>query len=539
MLKNVLLVGALVLGITGWTVQGQQISVDQAIDRVSQREAQLMRTLRQYTPTIETYVQDMHPDNDLGMTVVADHYFLGKAILSQDKIEVPTKLKDLKNPKKKNAKPHEVKLGNLSGVFPKESVADGFLRMIYVDPEGSFDRQHYHFDYVRREFLGDVRCLVFDVTPVQGLKGDHFLGRVWVEDQDYTIVRFNGANVPDEHPKGYRLHFDSWRVNVAPGVWVPSYVYSAESDVHDLMWSHVRFRAQTRLWGYNIRRSIGEADRSQAESQRAREREAEDKAMDRLQTAGLLAPPGEVDKILATVVNNLEVSNNLDIEPDVECHVLLTSTLESFTIGHSIVISRGLLDVLPDEASLATVLAHELGHILAAPSFGDEWAFSDWNVFPTDEGFNHFDLPINQHQEELANAKSVELLAKSPYKDKLWVAGKFLQVLDSQSKGLPNLVSPHVESRAVIANQLMNAAPRPAGSNASDVAVLAMGSRIKLDPWTDQVDVLKSKPVALLTRQEQQPFQIGPYMPYLYRQTATGGGAQKLSPPKSSGSGQQ
>src|SRR5207244_6109737 len=60
--------------------------------------------------------------------------------------------------------------------------------------------------------------------------------------------------------------------------------------------------------------------------------------------------------------NNLEVTNNLDIQPEVRCRVLLTSTLESFTIGHTIVLSRGLIDVLPDEASLATMVAHELGH---------------------------------------------------------------------------------------------------------------------------------------------------------------------------------
>ena len=41
---------------------------------------------------------------------------------------------------------------------------DGFLQMIFIDTNG-FDRQHYKFDYVRREFLGEVRCLVFDVTP--------------------------------------------------------------------------------------------------------------------------------------------------------------------------------------------------------------------------------------------------------------------------------------------------------------------------------------------------------------------------------------
>ena len=77
------------------------------------------------------------------------------------------------------------------------------------------------------------------------------------------------------------------------------------------------------------------------------EQQAEENAVERLQKIGLLAPSGEVDKILATVVNNLLVTNNIDLQSDIRCRVLLTSPLESFTIGHTIVISRGLLDVLP------------------------------------------------------------------------------------------------------------------------------------------------------------------------------------------------
>jgi Zn-dependent protease with chaperone function len=79
---------------------------------------------------------------------------------------------------------------------------------------------------------------------------------------------------------------------------------------------------------------------------------------------GLLAPQGDVETVLETVVNNLEVTNNLDIQPVVRCRVLLTSTLESFTIGHTIVLSRGLIDVLPDEVSLANMRAHEMVHIV-------------------------------------------------------------------------------------------------------------------------------------------------------------------------------
>src|ERR1700682_6225731 len=99
-------------------------------------------------------------------------------------------------------------------------------------------------------------------------------------------------------------------------------------------------------------------------AQRNWDRKAEDNVVDRLERLGLLAPVGEVDKVLDTVVNNIEVTNNLDVQPEIRCRVMLTAPLESYNIGHTIVISRGFLDTLPDEASLAAVLAHELGHIL-------------------------------------------------------------------------------------------------------------------------------------------------------------------------------
>ena len=80
---------------------------------------------------------------------------------------------------------------------------------------------------------------------------------------------------------------------------------------------------------------------------------------------------------METVVNNLEVTNNLDVEPDVHCRVMLTGTLEMFSIGHTIVLSRGLIDVLPDEASLATMLAQELADIIMTKPSTDQWGFND------------------------------------------------------------------------------------------------------------------------------------------------------------------
>ena len=127
---------------------------------------------------------------------------------------------------------------------------DGFLQMIFIDTNG-FDKQHYKFDYVRREFLGEVRCLVFDVTPQEKSGKGRFLGRIWVEDQDFNIVRFNGAYGGGGHSSWY-FHFDSWRTNVQPGMWMPSFVYSEEKDLHYAMSKKLDFKAQTRLWGYNL-----------------------------------------------------------------------------------------------------------------------------------------------------------------------------------------------------------------------------------------------------------------------------------------------
>ena len=122
--------------------------------------------------------------------------------------------------------------------------------MIYIDNDG-FDRQNYKFDYVRREFLGEVRCLVFDVTPQPHAGKGRFLGRIWVEDQDFHIVRFNGAYTGSSKTS-YYFHFDSWRVNTGANQWLPAFIYSEEGDVHYALTKTLMFKAQTRLWGYNL-----------------------------------------------------------------------------------------------------------------------------------------------------------------------------------------------------------------------------------------------------------------------------------------------
>ena len=505
----------------------QARTMSDVIDRVITNENRANQQIKQYTPLVETYIQNLKPDKDLGYTPAGDKYFLGRADFSKGVSLVS--LTDV------NGKGKKIfgSIGNFFS-FAMQFLPDGFLQMIFIDTNG-FDKQHYKFDYVRREFLGEVRCLVFDVTPQDKAGKGRFLGRIWVEDQDYNIVRFNGAYGGGGHSSWY-FHFDSWRTNVQPGQWMPSFVYSEERDLHYALAKKLDFKAQTRLWGYNVGHSSQEQelskilvetpvqddtktanDLSPIQAQRSWDRQAEDNVVDRLERIGLMAPRGDVDKVLETVVNNLEVTNNIDVDPEVRCRVMMTSTLESFTVGHTIVLSRGLIDVLPDEASLATMIAHELGHVVLGHRLDSSYAFFDQLLIDDKETFRHFGFARTPDEERAANTKAMQILTNSPYKNQLGNAGLFLAALTTREKEIPNLISPHLGDRVPVIGDLRSSMPVDQKQNPQAIVALPIGGRVKLDSWNDKLDLIKSKPVGTVAEREKMPFEVTPFMPYLMR----------------------
>ena len=534
-------------GVAAAQSSGQPSTVDQVVDRIVAGEKAEILMLHQYSPLVETYIQLLRPDPNLGSAPAGDKYYLGKATLSKG-LELEPLTSD------KGAPNLKYTAGGL-GTFISMSMQflpRGFLQMIYIDSNG-FDKQHYKFEYARREFLGEVRCLVFDVTPMKQNDHGRFEGRIWVEDQGFHIVRFNGAY---QRPSkaSYFFHFDSWRVYAGDNQWLPTYIYSEESDLRYGVARKLMFKAQVRLWGYDLNavkvrreqelnkvlvesktpvkdQTNAGSDYSPIEEQRLWERQAEDNIADRMEKLGVLAPRGNVDKVLETVVNNLEVTNNLDIEPEMRCRVLMTSTLESFDIGHTIVLSRGLIDVLPDEASLATILAMELSHVVLGHRVDTRYSFFDRMLWDDQDTFRHFGFARTPEEEQAANQKAVELLAKSPYKDQLEAARQFVQVLQTRSKEIPNLISPHLGDRVPITwagagNLIATTEPVSQdmqGSATGKVifAALPLGGRLKFDPWDDQVELLKAKPVGTVAEREKMPFEITPFILYLTRDKIT------------------
>jgi hypothetical protein len=505
-------------------------ALDQVISKVASREKQEMAMIRQHSPLVETYIQKVRiTESDGSWVPDGDHYFIGRAEFAKG-----LDLKPLPTPGDGTVRHMATSMTHLFD-FGTEFLPDGFLQMIYLDNNG-LDTQNYKFDYVRREFLGEVRALVFDVTPNKKASKGRFIGRIWVEDQDYTIVRFNGSYTGRTFTN-LNFHFDSWRVNAGPNLWLPAFIYSEESTSANPIVKAPTYKAQTRLWGYDAGRSRQEQELSQVliesaspvidqsktnndlapvQEARAWDAQAEDNVMERLQRSGLVAPKGEIDKVLQTVVNNLEVTNNLDVEPEIQCRVLMTSTIESFSMGHTIVLSRGLIDVLPDEASLAAMLAKEMGYILTTHKQLDtRLAFFDRLQFEDKKMFDHFDFDRKPEEDAAASAKASDLLKNSPYKDQLGTAEMFMAELLGRARQIPNLISPRVGDAGLL--KLSVAAKPGDAESARHIVALPLGGRVKLDPWDDTLALLKAQAVGSVTDREKMPFEVTPFEIYLTR----------------------
>jgi hypothetical protein len=510
--------------------QPPSAAAQQTVARIVARENEEMKVIRQYSPLVETYIQRAKPNEGGVWSPDGDHYFIGRAEFAKS-LEV------------KSLDPHYASLfgrfaGEVNKVFDFETefAPKGFLQMIYVD-QGGLDPANYNFEYVRQEFLGEVRTLVFDVTPSKKAKKGRFLGRIWADDRTFTIVRFDGT-YSGAKDTAHAFHFDSWRVNIGPNLWLPADIYSEETPINLFAKKAEQYKAQTRLWGYaaahgNDEQELSKVlvesaspvkdqsetnnDLSPLQEQREWNRQAADNVVDDLQRIGLVSPKGEVDSVLDTVVNNLEVTNNLDIEPEVHCRVLMTSTMESFAIGHTIVLSRGLIDVLPDEATLAAMLAEQLGRVILSNPADSKFGFYD-RFLRSDEKqrIRQFKLTGTPADEQAASAKAAELLKNSPYKGQLRMAGLFMAQLRLRAPQIPSLINPRLGD-AVFANSAVAAdtEDKPA---ANEIVALPLGGRVKIDPWSDVLTLLKSAPAGNISERDKMPFEITPFMLFLTRE---------------------
>jgi hypothetical protein len=527
--------------------QVHQLTPEQAalVEKAIGREKALIMNIQQRTPLVETYIQDTMPDIKLYQVPISDDYMLSRIDFGKvsffDKVYQP---KDTaKHGYFKGSSSAFLGLNKVIGRRSITYMPSGFAQMMFLDPR-SFDNQHYVFSYVRREFLGSVRTWVYDVHPKVSGTG-RFVGRIWIEDQDGNIVRFNGTytSAGDEN---INFHFDSWRINVQPGIWLPVAVYVEET--HRTPGDKIGLRAQTHFWGYSLRLptresenisvkvddAVDKSDDSQdvgpLQASRAWVTEAENNVIDRLVEAGLVAPltPGGYENtVLDQIVINLQVPNNLAFTDQVHTRILLSTTIEATTVGNTILISKGLIDTLPNEESIASVVAMELAHIVMGHHIDTRYAFNDRLLFPDEATFRKIDMNHSDHDNAEAAKKAMEYLQNSMYKDRLPTAGLYYAQLVDREKVLTALNTPKLGDSLLKSDgtpwmaDLQHMAPALNWDDLTQRAALPLNSWLKTDPWDDRVHQINAKIYAYMNPRDKMPFELTPVFYKLQRYDAS------------------
>jgi hypothetical protein len=529
--------------------QARQLTAAQAalVQKAIAQEKLLIKNIRQRTPLVETYIQDTRPDVKLYEVPVSDHYMLSRVDFGKafyDRTYQP-KVEEKKGFFKSS-------LESITGLTKALGLdthftysPTGFMQMMFLDPSG-FDQQHYVFSFVRPEFLGSVRTSVFDVHPRAEVRGmGRFYGRIWVEDRDGNVVRFNGTYTgpTSEDAAKYYFHFDSWRMNVQPGIWLPVAVYVEETQRSEADKS-VGLKAQTHFWGYSLKlptrdsenvsvkvddavdKSDDSGDVSPLQASRMWITQAENNVIDRLVEAGLVAPldqNGYEQKVLDQIVINIVVPNNLSFTDQIHTRVLLTDTVEATTVGNTILISKGLIDSLPTEEAIASVVAMELAHIAMGHHIDTRYAFNDRLLFPDEATFQRIAMNHSDVDNGTAAKRAMEYLGNSMYKDKLANAGLFYEQLVERGRVLKALNSPKLGDSLLKPDgtpwlgDLAHMAPKLNWDDLNQTAALPLGSWLKTDPWDDKVHMLSAKRYAPMNARDKMPFEVTPVFYKLQR----------------------
>jgi len=530
------------------------------VDKAISQEKVLIQAIRKRTPLVETYIQNTKPDVKLYMVPVDDQYMLSRVDFAKGFVDKGFTDRAVKT-KKSFFKGSFEALTGLSKALGLEKFTynpNGFMQMMFLDPSG-FDKNHYVFSYVRHEFLGTVRTAVFDVHPkVKGM--GRFFGRIWVEDQDGNVVRFNGTYTgPNaEDSSKYYFHFDSWRMNVQPGEWLPVAVYVEETTRIEGE-KTVGLKAQTHFWGYslklptrdseNVSVKVDDAVDNSADSQdvgplqasRAWVTQAENNVIDRLVEAGLVAPlnadpNGYEHKILDQIVINLQVPNNLAFTDQIHTRVLLTDTIETTTVGNTILISKGLIDSLPNEPAIASVIAMELAHIAMGHHIDTRYAFNDRLMFPDTATFQRIDMYHSDHDNAEAAKRAMEYLNASLYKDQLPDAGLYYAQLVDREKPLKALNSPKLGDSLLKQDgspwmaELQHMSPKLNWDDLAQRPANPLGFWLKTDPWDDKVHQLNAKIYAYMNPRDKMPFEVTPIFYKLQRYDAVAAAAAVAAP---------
>ena len=518
------------------------------IDKAIVREREVIKVVKQRAPLVETYIQNMKPDPVLLQVPESDQHFLARVDFNKviNDQEYASNKGNFGEKKGKFSGIFKNSIGALGGISSSLRLTfheSGFVQMILMDSNG-FDRQHYTFQFVRNDFLGTIPTAVFDVSPVGGKKAfGRFYGRIWVETHGGNVVRFNGDFAGSISTMKEFYHFDSWRTNVQPDLWLPTSFYVEESDPKSTS-STLKFKAINYVWGYVLKVPQANNDMTSEEvvnatdvsndapdvsplgAERAWVQQAEDNVIDRLFQAGLLDAPSEFDKTLEALANNILVYNNIQLSSPIRVRTLLTEPLESLAVGNTIIVSKGLLDTAAVqtqdgkqiEGNLNSILAFQVAHIVLGHRLDTKYAFSDRLLFPSTSVFERIPMHHTAADNAEAAKKAMELLSVKELADGQQYFGLYLQQLQQRLPGLQALNQPMIGDALIKSDTdhtfwmqaLMNKGLKLDPKDLKQQAAMPLSSFLRFDPWTDSLIQMHPGFEPILNARDKMPFEVEP-----------------------------
>jgi hypothetical protein len=360
------------------------------------------------------------------------------------------------------------------------------------------------------------------LKPKESAGPGAFSGEIWVADHD--IVRFKGTFLnPPPRLKGTYASFDSVRFKTQSGRWLPWKTHLDQTGLPPSV-PGLALRARVTVWGFDsqaagLSGTVGVQLDDNVDSthvsvaQLSSEDvylEAERNLIRWLAGVGIVAPSSKFEReVCDPIIQDIVAANQITLDRTLSCRVLLSVPAETVLFESVIGISKTVFDLAPNSATVAVLIAREVALAKVRSSHLDlAWGRPDTLMLRNERDLlNHLNMTPTQIERDQADDLAIEYLKhlRGYKRQDLEAAAIFLYTASEACKTRPALLAPRFGDglpgcgrEAYISKMAMPAPPGSASNPAMHV-----GSRIKINPWSDMVSLMPAQ-------QERAPYGVIP-----------------------------
>lgn len=193
-----------------------QAEIDRIIATFTRKEVQFRQALNQYSFKRDAIIQSL----GMGGQVIGEYHRVSNFTFDDEG--------------NRYEKITFFPMPSFAGVS-KEDLDDlGGINPFALEPE-KIDR--YNIKYSGKEKIDELNLYVFEVTPKvvpdpKKSKERLFTGRIWVDDQEFQIVKTKGKGIPETKHNKFPI-VETYREQFGGRFWFPTYSYADEEMIFE------------------------------------------------------------------------------------------------------------------------------------------------------------------------------------------------------------------------------------------------------------------------------------------------------------------